>query len=302
MPGRVESMTLQLALLLLALAWPLSPARGAMPFQAAPAVAITNPRVTGADSLTAWLLQPAGAGPFAAVVLLHGCAGVTDHHRHWAQALLDWGYAALIVDSFDTRGGQPICRAGDGVWAEYNRWRVADAGAALEYLDSLAQIDGRRVVLMGWSYGGTITLKTLEGPVTGAKPAIFSAEPGFRAGIAFYPSCWHYLTYLRGPARYNARAPLHILLGEADDWTRPQHCRRLVAQAGEGEHAVSLHLYPGAYHAFDDRRQWQTRLWGVRLESHNQPWGNVIIGYSKRAHRAASKDIKSILARHLRSD
>ncbi len=267
-------------------------------------VSIRNPLVREAESLRAWLLQPEDGSPFPAVVLLHGCAGLMARHQAWAEELVEWGYAALIVDSFENRGGRPICRAWDGVWAKYNRLRPADAAAALAYLAAEPTIDAGRVALMGWSYGATITIKTLREPVSArAKPPADGTLPyrplHYKAGIAFYPSCWQYLRYLKGPGSYSASAPLLILQGEADNWTLPLHCRRLQNQSRNSRFPVSLRLYPDAYHGFDDRSLLIQRLWGVRLESEMQPWGNVIIGYSKSAHQAARKDVRAILERYL---
>jgi len=50
------------------------------------------------------LFRPEGTGPFSAVVVLHGCGGVTPNAYVWARRLKDWGYAALVIDSFKPRG------------------------------------------------------------------------------------------------------------------------------------------------------------------------------------------------------
>jgi hypothetical protein len=48
--------------------------------------------------LRAYLRRPSGAGPFPAVVLLHGCAGFAEAlDRNWAARLAEWGYATLTV-------------------------------------------------------------------------------------------------------------------------------------------------------------------------------------------------------------
>src|SRR6185295_7601682 len=50
------------------------------------------------------LYRPAGQGPFPAVILLHGCAGVRRKDTQWAEALRQEGYVALVVDSLSGRG------------------------------------------------------------------------------------------------------------------------------------------------------------------------------------------------------
>lgn len=47
--------------------------------------------------------------------------------------------------------------------------------------------------------------------------------------------------------------PTFILIGGADDWTPAQACEQMVAGASGGPGApVSIVVYPGAYHGFDE--------------------------------------------------
>src|SRR5690348_2545100 len=59
--------------------------------------------------LVGYLARPQGAGPFAAVVLLHGCGGFHSSMISWADRLSRYGYAALAVDSFGPRGMGDHC-------------------------------------------------------------------------------------------------------------------------------------------------------------------------------------------------
>src|SRR5712664_2551226 len=65
-----------------------------------------------ASNARAELFAPAGAGPFPAVVVLHGCSGVVRHDRIWGQQLTAWGYVAIVVDSFRPRGVTTVCNQG----------------------------------------------------------------------------------------------------------------------------------------------------------------------------------------------
>ena len=42
-------------------------------------------------TLTGQLTRPKGAGPFPAVVLLHGCSGLNKFYHVWAERLAFWG-------------------------------------------------------------------------------------------------------------------------------------------------------------------------------------------------------------------
>ena len=64
------------------------------------AVDVTFPDIKGQLLLPGHLYRPDGPGPFPAVVALHGCGGIGPHLHRWAQTLQQWGYVALLVDSF----------------------------------------------------------------------------------------------------------------------------------------------------------------------------------------------------------
>ena len=65
----------------------------------------TEPRVT----LTGYLERPPGDEPRPAIVLLHTCAGVSEHDEYWSETLVGWGYVVLTVDSFRPRGIDYVC-------------------------------------------------------------------------------------------------------------------------------------------------------------------------------------------------
>lgn len=196
-------------------------------------------------NLTGYLYRPAGDGPHPAVVLLHGCGGLyggtgrpTRSYRFWGEWYARQGYAALLVDSFSPRGYSQICTL-DPRPILPERERVEDAYAGLAYLKSLDRIEGRRVVLMGWSNGGSAVLHAVDRG---------RGASGFAAAVAFYPGCG---ALERRAAPYRPYAPLLVLAGEADDWTPARHCAALVEAARAAGSEASIEIFPGAHHAFD---------------------------------------------------
>jgi dienelactone hydrolase len=202
--------------------------------------------------LTARLLLPDGDGPFPAVIMLHGCAGMLagEHLRSrdafWATHWQSQGYAALLVDSYTPRGIASLCRtpAKDRpITAAHERTR--DAYAALRWLAGRSDIDMRKIALVGWSTGASALLDIAQ-PT--ARTAFAPPGQRFRAAIAFYPgNC----RSLERPGAWHPEMPLLILLGGADDWTPPQDCEVLANQAKAQHAPVDWKLYPGAFHDFD---------------------------------------------------
>ena len=67
----------------------------------------------GATAYRGYLAKPEGAGPFPAVIGLHGCAGMSDTTKQkLVDELVAWGYVVLLVDSFATRGIDHACTRG----------------------------------------------------------------------------------------------------------------------------------------------------------------------------------------------
>ena len=59
--------------------------------------------------LAGYLAQPDGVGPFPAVVVLHGCGGISSHSIGIADQLSFSGYVGLAVDSLGPRGMADAC-------------------------------------------------------------------------------------------------------------------------------------------------------------------------------------------------
>ncbi len=219
-------------------------------------------------TLTGQLTKPEGDGPFPAVVLLHGCSGLNNFYRVWAERLASWGYVALRVDSFGPRGASN-CNDFDQL-LELLKKRSQDAYAAKAFLSGLPYVDQRRIAVMGWSHGGWTVLVALNASETEASL--------FQAAVAFYPFCGEPLTRLN--------APLLILTGELDDWCPAGLCSSRMP-VEKTAHDVILKIYPGAHHCFD----WQ----GVDLEY----IGHRLL-YNPSASADAQVRVREFLARHLK--
>jgi len=192
--------------------------------------------------LSGELAFPSGPGPFSAVILAHGCGGIGNREPGWAQVLRKLGYATLVLDSFRGRGLTEVCTNSRTLTGTQ---RVPDAYGALRTLITHPKIDPRRVVLMGFSHGGILTLaaSTMWAKETFAP----SGQPAFRAFLAFYPYCND--AY---PEREHISAPLRIHTGELDDWTPAVPCVRLAERLKMSGHDVSITVYAGAHHSFDN--------------------------------------------------
>lgn len=198
--------------------------------------------------LNAMIFRPPGKGPFPAVVALHGCGGLWNQngdlslrHADWAEKLVAQGFLVLMPDSYGSRGLASQCGVKD-LSVRPSRERVADALAARAWLQSQPDVKPEAISLLGWAAGGATILAAIR---TDRKPG--DTRPDFARAATFYPGC----RFQAESPTFEARIPLLILIGEADDWTPAAPCDRLAKAARGRGSDVSLIIYPGALHDFD---------------------------------------------------
>ena len=242
----------------------------------------------------ATLYRPAGAGPFPAVVLMHGCEGITASLHAWAGWFSERGYVALVVDSWVPRGLTEICSK-EG--PEIDRfWRFDDAMGALRYLQSRGDVDPARIGAIGWSNGGVYAMAVVNGPSLerAVKRGLTLPQPGYAAAVGIYPGGCFSLVEER------VVKPLLVLIGEADDWTLASECVQMVkAMRARGADA-SIVTYPGVYHYFDVEGQRPGVL--TNVENRNRPGGccGATVGYNAAAAANARRQVEEFFARHLK--
>ena len=200
----------------------------------------------GEITLKAAIYKPEGAGPFPAVIAMHDCSGLTTagriagKYRDWAQLLVHDGFIVLFPESYGSRGLGNQCSVRNRP-VHPERELVEDANAARRWLSQQQDVRADHISLMGWSNGASSVLWTVR-PQRKAPD-----RPDFRSAVAFYPVCRR----LESTA-WSARIPTLILIGAADDVVSSQDCEHMVAGARGRSARITIMVYPGALHDFDD--------------------------------------------------
>lgn len=257
------------------------------------------------EQIPATVSKPDGPGPFPAVVILHDCSGLgptsSGAPARWARELVGRGYAVLLPDSFTTRGhAGGVCTDPSPSRTEVSpSRRVRDVYAVLAYLRTLPYVDGRRVGLMGGSHGGTTTLAAMAAPESDMEPLAPDRRVGFVAAVALYPGCATRLGRWRTGAAgvYRPVAPVLILIGEKDDWTPAEPCRKLAEAAQEAGQPVSIKIYPGAYHSFDSPSP--VRYVATRVNANAPSGRGATTGGDPKAWADSIREVVAFFARHL---
>lgn len=183
------------------------------------------------------LWRPAGPPPYPVVVILSGCAGITENENNWASRLVGWGYAAAIIDAFYHRHIKPLC----------DRERLAvdlrarDALNLASLLHTLPEFAGRPMGVLGFSAGGHAALyASLEGGVPGdMRPSPFGAA------VAYYPSC------VLPNSGSRLAVDTQVFVGSGDYPYIVRTCGEMAKALAGTPHAPRVKFYPRAQHIFD---------------------------------------------------
>jgi dienelactone hydrolase len=246
-------------------------------FESASQRLVSGGALSPGDRIQGYLAKPDGAGPFPAVIGLHGCAGMHDTTKQkLVDQLVAWGYVILLVDSYATRGIEHACTS--SAFETFVK-RRPDAYGALDFLARQTFVDPQRVAAVGFSAGAWVTLSVAE-PNSFKQFAPPASNLRFRAAVAFNPPCrWT----LARPG-----IPTLILIGDLDDWTPAEDCSNRIAGWGNDGPPIELVVYPGARHGFYyPHLRPGTTMFGHRVE------------YNGEAADNASQRLRQFLDRHL---
>ena len=256
------------------------------------------------------LTVPPGEARIPAVVIMHGCGGVSPPAQYlWAGALNKLGAATLIVDSFRNRNVREVCTGSQPINVASV---IADAYHALDFIAAHPRIDPSRIAILGASFGGRTALWTSNDRL---RQRYSKSATRFAAHLALYPACYVTLsdeTNITG-------APIRIFHPAADDWTPIGACKAYVERLRQaGKDAVLLE-YAGARHGFDIVRSPAVRVFPEARNPTNcslvEKDGRVIdqatgsewnlgatcfsrgasVGYDAPAHRKVVDDVQGFI-------
>jgi carboxymethylenebutenolidase len=184
--------------------------------------------------IMAYLARPAADGTYAGILVCHENRGLVPHIKDVARRFAKAGYVALAVDLLSREGGTDAVDP-DQVPAILSaappERHVADFAAGLKYLQSLNYVDGNRIGMTGYCFGGGITWRCAV------------ALPELKAAVPFY-----------GPAPDlsqvpNIKAAVFGVYAELD--TRITSSKDPLEQAlKKAGVTYQMKVYPGVNHAF----------------------------------------------------
>lgn len=191
------------------------------------------------------LFLPAGAkDPVPAMVVVHGSGGLAVEREYaYAEVLNEMGIAAIVADHFGPRGVTSTVTDQQSVTALEME---EDAFALLARFAADPRIDPRRIGVMGFSKGGSVSIDTA---LKRYADRFLPDGPRFAVHAAFYPSCSNQPFNLA-----TTGGPILVMNGESDSYVSWQVCRDLVAKLAAAGAAVHHIVYPDGRHGWDGSR------------------------------------------------
>jgi len=172
------------------------------------------------------------------IIGVAGSLGWRQHHKDYMKMYQEMGFATFELNSFKSRGITSTVGSQDQVTIA---GIILDAYRALEKLAEHPNIDPQRVSITGWSLGGGVALFSTWLPIKNA----ITTKYAFASHLAFYPPC-----FINPENLDFSQAPIHILIGEEDNWTPASPCKNLVNTLA-GKANIDITIYPAAHHGFD---------------------------------------------------
>ena len=194
-------------------------------------------------------------GPVPLIIGVNGSKNWADHHLEYMTMYREMGFATFELQSFNSRN--VYSTVGEQI-SVTTAMMILDAYKALEILADEPRIDINNVAITGWSLGGGVALFSAWKPLIKA----IGVDQMFSAHLAFYPPCLIDMELMDF-----STAPIHLLIGELDDWVTASACEDLVSDlASEGAN-IDITIYENAHHGFD-------RKGPLRVEKEGYATGN----------------------------
>ena len=149
---------------------------------------------------------------------------------------------------------------------------IKDVNATVDFLRGHRSVDAERLGIIGFCMGGRVSY------------LMAAANPHLKAAVAYYGGNIM-VPWGEGPAPFERTAEMHCpllgLFGEEDANPSPADMRKLDAELTRLGKLHEFHSYPGAGHAFINRRGER-----YRADADSDSWPKTLAFFAQRLTRA----------------
>ena len=220
----------------------------------------------GGVTLNGYMIKPAdfdASRRYPVIMYQYSGPGSQEVLNQWSISWMTFaarqGYIVMCVDGRGTGGrGRKFM---DVVYRNLGHYETIDQLAAARYAASLPYVDGKRIGLHGWSYGGyeTLMASSAEGAPYAAAVAVAPVTDW-----RFYDTIYaerYMLTPGQNAEGYRESAPLWrtadvvcpllIMHGTADDNVHPANTLQYLSQMESGFNYCDVLLFPNMNHSIN---------------------------------------------------
>ena len=257
-------------------------------------VSFLTPSKGDGRKISGLLYVPNGKGPFPAIVAKHGAGGIFPYQLWWAKTISKYGYIVLFVDNYCER--KILCNRmtddtdrerGDVMqdWQQVSpRQRMMDALGALQFLANQKNVIKNTIGLIGWSWGGTVSLFLQR-----YKEKFSIPFGGFKATVAFYPNLKFVVEKPTWQGGHHFKEKTLILYGMSDELESKESYDSLLEE--EGKNFLEVIGYPNSFRKFDE-------LGGYR-EKYHPMVGDFAKEFNKKAFEDSINKVVDFFKKNL---
>jgi carboxymethylenebutenolidase len=179
-----------------------------------------------------YLAQPEGEGQYPGLIAIQEWWGLVPHIKDVAERFAKQGFITLAPDLYHGQSAAEPDEARKLAMELDRQHAVQEIVAAISYLQGLPRVSPKKVGVVGWCMGGSLTIATA------------AASSQVSAAVAFYgmPADLKVVADIRGP--------LLGLYGENDHGISPERVHQFQAALEQANVVHEIHIYPGSGHAF----------------------------------------------------
>ena len=225
------------------------------------------------ENMEAYVAEPEAEGKYPAVIVIQEVWGANSHIQMVTDRLPSQGFVGLAPQMFHREGPMIMALHEERETAFGRAGRVTDDGiladinAAVSYLQSQPNVDGDRIGIVGFCFGGRVSY------LAATSVAGIGAAAVFYGGGMLQPRG-------EGPSPLERSAgincPILGLFGEDDGNPTPADVATIQAELDRLGKTYEFHMYPGAGHAFHcDSRE------SFRLDAAADAWRKTITFFNQ---------------------
>jgi len=199
----------------------------------------------GAGGVPAYRAMPDSKGPFPLILVVSEIFGVHEHIKDLCRRLAKAGYMAVAPELFARQGDlskiSDMSEVMKIVAKAPDDQVIGDLDATVTWAKGTSKVDGNKVGITGFCWGGRITW-------------LYAARPNVKAGVAWYGRISNAINANQTKTALDVgaklKAPVLGLYGGKDSGIPLSHIELMKKEIAEAKGTSEFHVYPDAGHAF----------------------------------------------------